>query len=214
VLSVAAEAGLLPQLDLAILRSALEHLVTIRSAAQRPNFRISVNITPASVGRPDLAALVLAELDHRGLPPSSLWLELVETSALDDDVPITNLVALGRAGVLVALDDFGTGWSSLQRLRRVPVDLLKIDRAFVGGLGSELADEAIVQGLLKLAPAVGVQVIAEGVETAVQYAWLKAHGCSYAQGYYLGAPMRVEDLVELLVDPGRRVLPGAFTHSA
>ena len=84
----------------------------------------------------------------------------------------------------------------------------------MAGLGSELADEAIVEGLLKLAPAVGVQVIAEGVETAVQYAWLEAHGCSYAQGYHLGAPMRVEDLVELLVDRTRRRAPGASTRHA
>jgi EAL domain-containing protein (putative c-di-GMP-specific phosphodiesterase class I) len=101
-------------------------------------------------------------------------------------------------GVRLVLDDFGTGWSSLGYLKRFPLDGLKIDREFVDGLGTEPEDTAIVSAVLSMARALELEVVAEGVETDAQLAWLREHGCGFAQGYLLGRPMPA---AELAADP-------------
>ncbi len=199
VLGVAADAGLLPVLDMAIVRLALDTLKDVRERSGRPDLRISVNVTPATVSLPDLSDRLLDELRRVQMTPASLTIELVETSAMDSVVTISNLQELQSAGVAIALDNFGTGWSSLQRLSRVPVSYLKIDRTFVEGIGTNVAGEAIVHGLLQLAPIVGMEVIAEGVETPEQAVWLTEHGCAYGQGYEFGRPCPVDAFVSWLV---------------
>ena len=108
------------------------------------------------------------------------------------------LDALKALGVSIAIDDFGTGYSSLLFLRSFPVDFLKIDRSFVTGLGHEPGSDAIVSGIIGLAQGLGIEVVAEGVETAEQREWLRAIGCEYAQGHYFSWPLPDEAATRFL----------------
>ena len=130
---------------------------------------------------------VLAET---GLPAQSLWLEITEGLLLEDsEGTIETLWALRGLGLRLVLDDFGTGYSSLGYLRRYPIDVLKIDRAFVADLGEAGDGEAaLVAAVAAMARALGIETVAEGVETAGQLARLVALGCDHVQGYHLGRP--------------------------
>ncbi len=138
---------------------------------------------------------VRAALTASGLEPCALTLELTETALMDDAGPrLDVLVALRRAGVRLVIDDFGIGYSSLARLRRLPLDGLKIDRSFVAGLGTAAIDQAIVEAVLTMAEALALPVVAEGVETREQSRALRTLGCPRAQGFLHGRPMALDDL--------------------
>ncbi len=128
-------------------------------------------------------------LQETGLDPTALNLEITE-SVIMEDAPSTlaTLQKLKELGVNLAIDDFGTGYLSLSRLRRFPVDYLKIDRSFVGGLGKDPDDTALVSEIVSLAHSLGLKVVAEGVDTAEQLARLREMGCEFAQGYYFSKP--------------------------
>jgi EAL domain-containing protein (putative c-di-GMP-specific phosphodiesterase class I) len=147
---------------------------------------VSVNLSSRQLAQPDLPALVADCLRSSGLPAARLRLELKE--AVLSGAPKTarqNLAELRSAGVGLALDDFGTGYTSL---RDMPVSVVKIDRSFVHQLGASAGDEAIVAAIVSLAGALGIDVIAEGVESEEQAAQLLELGCAYAQGFLFGAP--------------------------
>jgi EAL domain-containing protein (putative c-di-GMP-specific phosphodiesterase class I) len=147
---------------------------------------ISVNLSSRQLAQPELPAVVADCLRSSGLPAPRLRLELKE--AVLQGAPKTarrNLSELRSAGVGLALDDFGTGYSSL---RDLPVAAVKIDRSFVGQLGRSEGDTAIVSAILSLARALGIDAIAEGVESEAQATHLRELGCEYAQGYLFGAP--------------------------
>ena len=119
-----------------------------------------------------------------GLPPHLLELELTESILVRDaDEALSRLQALSQLGVQLSIDDFGTGYSSLAYLKRFPIDKLKIDRSFVSGLPDDDSDVGIVRAILQMAQALGMKVIAEGVETELQRAFLKSEGCAFFQGY-------------------------------
>jgi EAL domain-containing protein (putative c-di-GMP-specific phosphodiesterase class I) len=135
-----------------------------------------------------LAAGLVEEVDATlkatGLDPRTLCLELTESAFMEDSDYFTGtLDALKKIGVQLSIDDFGTGYSSLSYLKNLPVDAVKIDRSFVDGLGTEREDSAVVAAILSLAHAMGLHVIAEGVETPLQASQLTALGCSVAQGF-------------------------------
>ena len=158
-----------------------------------PPLVMSVNLSTRQFREPDLAKQVEAVLNNTGLPPTSLLLEITESALMEDaEHNIAVLKRLKRLGIRVVLDDFGTGYSSLSYLKNLPADYLKIDRSFVDGLGKNPEDEKIVMGTLKLAQAMGIKTIAEGVETAEQAAQLKAIGCDMGQGYYFSRPLASE----------------------
>jgi EAL domain-containing protein (putative c-di-GMP-specific phosphodiesterase class I) len=137
-------------------------------------------------------------LDH-GLEPGALCLELTETTFMEDaGSDRETLTGIRGLGVGLAIDDFGTGYSSLTYLKRFPVTVLKIDQAFVRGLGEDASDTAIVRSVIDLAHALGLVVVAEGVETAAQMAHLRALGCDLAQGYFFARPQPAADLERLL----------------
>jgi diguanylate cyclase (GGDEF)-like protein/PAS domain S-box-containing protein len=183
---LAEETGLIVPLGTWVLRAALAWLATWpdRTAG------VSVNVTGRQVAEPGFADLVRAELTAAGLEPSRLTLELTEQTAVEDlDRAGAVLQPLRAAGVHVALDDFGTGYSSLGYLARLPVDELKIDRRFVSGLGRRAEDDALVRAVLRLAEDLGLEVVAEGVESTEQAATLRGYGCPLAQGYLYARPV-------------------------
>jgi diguanylate cyclase (GGDEF)-like protein len=170
--------------------------------------RIGANLFGEQLRAGDLTEKVEAALVRWNLPPEALELELTENIALlQDEGLLEPLRTLRARGVGIAFDDFGTGFASLTTLKSVPLTRLKIDRGFVANLGEGAHDAAIVTAVLTLGRSLGLEVIAEGVETAAQEAFLAAHGCTEGQGYRYGRPMLPEDFpaVELL----RSGRPGA-----
>jgi len=142
-------------------------------------------------------------LDEIGVAPRLLEVELTESSLIADPDRTADILArLNATGVRVTIDDFGTGYSSLVLLRRLPVDAIKIDRSFVLGMDSNQEDAAIVASTVGLADSLGLDVVAEGVETAATLGLLRAMGCQQAQGYHMCRPRPAEDLGDWLT--GRR----------
>jgi diguanylate cyclase (GGDEF)-like protein/PAS domain S-box-containing protein len=164
--------------------------------------RISINLSPRQVSDADIAEALGQTLQSSGVDPALVELEITENALLEEgDAPRRTLQRLKDMGVRLVLDDFGTGYSSLSRLKRFPIDALKIDREFIDGLGTDAEDTAIVSAVLSMAQALGVDVVAEGVETSAQLAWLEEHGCTSAQGYLLAPPLTAVQLEEYRTDP-------------
>jgi len=155
---------------------------------RRPPLTLAVNLSARQLSAPGSANLLRRTLAASGLDPHLLCLEITESVLMDDTAGNRAVLAeLKELGITLAVDDFGTGWSSLLYLRQFPVDLLKIDRSFVAGLGSSPADTAIVAGVVGLAKGLGLAAVAEGVETAEQAFRLTQLGCQMAQGHYWSA---------------------------
>ncbi|MFO7543623.1 MAG: EAL domain-containing protein [Thiobacillus sp.] len=192
---VAERSGLIVALGNFALREASRQCAAWRNAID-PNFRISVNLSAAQFRNETLVDKVAEALHEYGLPGSALELEITETVVMED-------VARGQAvlkrlkekGCRLAIDDFGTGYSSLAYLKRFPVDVLKIDKSFIDGLGEEADDTAVVQAIIGLAKSLRMEVVAEGVETAGQFESLllltQADGF-LAQGYYFAPPLQAD----------------------
>jgi diguanylate cyclase (GGDEF)-like protein len=153
-----------------------------------PIRKLAINVSAAELRDTAYAGKLLGRLARHGLAPALLEIEITETAFLDDGASgvISALATLRAAGITVALDDFGTGYSSLSHLRRLPVDTIKIDRSFVSALDRSSKDRSITEAVLLLGAALGMTTIAEGVETAAQAEFLKAHGCTQAQGFWFG----------------------------
>ncbi len=168
---------------------------------ERDPLIVHVNISPVQLRDEGLVDDVGDALVSSGLPASQLCLELTESGVFDDlDVAAKRILSLNDLGVSVVLDDFGTGHSSLQWLQRLPVSALKIDRSFVSGIDSRPVDLAIVQATLGLATLLGLDTVAEGVETTDQLAVLREQGCTSIQGYLLLRPVPAARFLEWLVD--------------
>jgi diguanylate cyclase (GGDEF)-like protein len=187
---VAEETGMITELGAWVLREAAEQLARWRLDV--PGLGMSVNVSARQVMDPALAGEVAGVLAATGLPASALTLELTETVlAADPAAALRQLHTLKREGVRLSIDDFGTGYSSLSYLRRLPVDQIKIDRSFVAGLdggthGTE--DLAIVRAVIDLSRSLGLEVVAEGIETDAQAAILRELGCHLGQGFGLCRP--------------------------
>ncbi|MFC4071717.1 putative bifunctional diguanylate cyclase/phosphodiesterase [Actinoplanes subglobosus] len=151
---------------------------------------VSVNLAVRQLREPGLAERVGEILARTGLPPEGLWLEVTESGFMDDpDACLRTLHELRNLGVTLCIDDFGTGFSSLSYLQRMPVSIVKIDRAFVTGVGDGGPNEPIVRAVLAMSHALGHRVVAEGVETTTQRDWLRANDCDFAQGWLYGKPL-------------------------
>ena len=177
-----------------VIDQALTQMAAWRAAGL--DLPVAVNIAPPHLARIDFAERLKWLLArHPDTPTNRLELEVLESAALDDIEHVSRLIdACRRLGVTVALDDFGTGYSSLTYLKRLPADLIKIDRSFVHDMLSDADDLAIIEGVIGLAEAFHISVIAEGVETAEQGVALIHLGCSLGQGYGIARPMPGEDL--------------------
>ena len=152
---------------------------------------VSVNLSGRQLTEPDLAETIAASLRRADIDPHALRLVLEVTETLlpaDEDEARRRLIELHELGIQLAIDDFGTGYSSLRYVRDLPISTIKIDRSFVSGLGQSDHDEAIVNAVTQLARTLGLRVVAEGVETEAQFAFLSRVGCDYSQGYLFGRP--------------------------
>lgn len=158
------------------------------SFPDRPPLLVSVNVSPRQF-QAGLIETVKAALKPTTFEARTLCIEVTESTVMDEvEVAIALLTALKELGITVSIDDFGTGYSSLAYLKRFPLDMLKVDRSFVAGLGRDVEDTAIVAAIVAMAHALDLRVVAEGVETEEQLERLRTLGCEYAQGYYFARP--------------------------
>jgi diguanylate cyclase (GGDEF)-like protein/PAS domain S-box-containing protein len=207
---IAEETGLIAELGLQVLEQACAQT----AAWQRdidPAIGVSVNVSGRQAVNPVFPAQVAAIADRAGLGPGTLSLEITETVLMEEaDSPDTVIDDFQEHGLILVLDDFGTGYSSLGRLKRFPLDVLKIDRSFVDGIENNIDDRAIVMATIDMAHAVGMTVVAEGVETHEQEASLRAFGCDRAQGFLYARPQRAAAITDVLAAAARsREAPAA-----
>jgi EAL domain-containing protein (putative c-di-GMP-specific phosphodiesterase class I) len=182
---VAEESGLIGPLGEWVLRRACRQIAVWRR--DNPTLTISVNVAARQLRDPAFPEIVRSAIDDAQLPPAALILELTESSSLDDELGTLRL--LNELGVRLAIDDFGTGYSSLSYLQRLPIDVLKIDRSFVRDVDDVPRAAAIIDAIVRLGQALGVRLVAEGVEQSGQAGALQNQGCQLAQGFLFAAPL-------------------------
>ncbi len=164
-----------------------------------PSVPVAVNLSAIQFRQKNIVGTIAGILEETGLPPRLLELEMTEGIIMHDaDSTIKTLRAIKDIGLLLSIDDFGTGYSSLSYLKRFPIDKLKIDRSFVGDIGADPDDAAIIRTIITMGHSLRLTVIAEGVETAEQMSFLKQEGCDQIQGYYCGRPVPAEEFEALL----------------
>ena len=213
-LPIAEETGLIVPIGDWILRTACEQNARWNREGHR-GLRVSVNVSSQQFLEPGLADVVKSALDQSGLAPISLELEITESSLLRDvEVTVNTLRRLKDLGVRLAIDDFGTGYSSLAYLKRLPIDVLKIDQSFVRALTTDPADATITQTIVQLAAGLNLTTIAEGVETLEQLLLLGSYGCSRMQGFLFGKPVPREIFETWLANPPFRWIQGERTETA
>jgi len=195
---LAEQMGLAAELDDWALRAAAAQLSAWHEAGF-PSLSIALDLSAPSFDDPDLARRAARVVAEHGLPPQAVELEVSERIAMRDPAAATDaFAALERRGLRLAIDDFGSAYSSLLYLRSFPIHTLKIDRSFVRGIVDEPADQEIAASLIRLAHALGVTVVGEGVESDAQISALRRHGCDRAQGYRVSPPASAPAVTRLL----------------
>jgi EAL domain-containing protein (putative c-di-GMP-specific phosphodiesterase class I) len=193
---VAEESGLILDLGHWVLREACLQHARWRAAGRRPG-RMAVNLSGRQLRSGRLVREVHDVLVETDMPPGDLELEITETYLVEDAAVLPVLAELKALGVGLSVDDFGTGHSSLARLKEMPVDKLKVDQAFVRGVPDDEHDVAITRAIVALGHSLDLEILAEGVETESQRAFLAELGCESAQGFLLGRPVPAADYPEL-----------------
>lgn len=194
-IEVADESGLIVPVGAAVLELACGALAHWRETSTAPPAHVAVNVSARELGAPGFTDGVLASLERHGLGPEHLVLEFTEATVIGADRATHRAVEwLHTQGVGLSIDDFGTGYSSLAYLKRFPIRSVKLDRTFVGGLGVDPSDAEIVRAVVTLGRSLGLEVIAEGIETLAQLRALQDLGCDYGQGFLLGHPVAPDDL--------------------
>ncbi len=195
---VAEAYGLIHALGEQVLRQACR---SARAWQQRghPDFKLAVNLSPSQLKDDQLVERIEAILDETGFDPSDLELEITESALIDNEEPAREVLEkLRRRDIRISLDDFGTGFSSLSYLKRFPVQSIKIDKSFVGGIGSNDDDEAITTAILSMARDLGLRVVAEGIETEAQLQFLRERHCDDVQGYLISPPIAADEFERFL----------------
>jgi diguanylate cyclase (GGDEF)-like protein len=195
---VAEDMGLIVQIGDWVLKHACEQTKRWRECGF-PGLRVAINVSPHQIRRPSFPNAVAAILEETGLEADALVIEITEGVLMTQRAEnIATLEQLSRLGIALAVDDFGTGYSSLAYIQRFPVNYLKIDQSFLHGLGHVDRDTALVTAIIAMAHGLQIHVIAEGVETAAQAAFLETHGCLAAQGFLFSRPVPADSFVSLL----------------
>jgi PAS domain S-box-containing protein/diguanylate cyclase (GGDEF)-like protein len=201
-IAVAEESGLIADLGDHVLFTAARQFARWRAMGLVDRQRVSVNVSRRQLGLPDLADSVAEIIAAAGLPPEGLTIEVTETAVMEaGDVAAAQLAILVESGVRISLDDFGTGHSALGSLRDLPVHELKIDRAFIANMVHSRSDHAICAAMVALGQGLGLDLVAEGVETVEQATQLRELGCPVGQGYLFSYPLTPTDLATLLAGP-------------
>jgi len=196
---LAEETGLIVPIGKWVLQMACAQLEQWQNDPRTCNLQLAVNVSARQFRQPDFVDLVLEVLEKSGIDPHKLKLELTESLVLDNITDsIDKMQALRSAGIRFSLDDFGTGQSSLTYLKRLPLDQIKIDQSFVRDISTEPNDAAIVRTIIGMANNLGLNVIAEGVETEQQRDFLERNGCHAHQGYLFGKPVPIEEFQNLV----------------
>ena len=211
---LAEETGLILPIGRFVLREACRQVAIwqAEAAPSSPPLSLSVNLSGRQLQQPGTAAEVADAVEAAGLAPGSLTLELTETVLMQDtETAVVRLEELRRLNVRLAIDDFGTGYSSLRYLQQLPIDVLKVAKPFVDGLGSGADEGAVAGAIVDLARALELDTVAEGIEHEQQARRLLELGCQLGQGFHFARPMDADALAKLLLDPGRLPLeqPGA-----
>lgn len=199
-IDVAEETGLIVPIGRWILKEACRQAQAWQTMFHNdPPLSITINVSPRQFAQSNLVADVKAALDESKLAPSSLQLEITETMVMSDLQTTTRIFSqLKEIGVTLSIDDFGTGHSSLSRLRSFPVDVLKIDRSFIRGIEHDVESREIARLIVMLARHLDLKVIAEGIETPGQRAYIEQFGCEFGQGYLYSRPVAAAALQALL----------------
>jgi EAL domain-containing protein (putative c-di-GMP-specific phosphodiesterase class I) len=194
---VAEESGLIIPIGAWVLEQACHQLRDWNlRGPEGPQGSVEVNLSARQIDDPRIVGTVEEILARTGLPPEYLTLEITESALMKDAASALEVLrALKELGVLLAIDDFGTGYSSLSYLQHFPLDMLKVDRSFVQELGVSRDGEEIVAAVVKLAHALGLKVVAEGVETTSQLEVLRSFDCDLAQGYLFSEPLPASEIV-------------------
>ena len=190
---IAEETGQIEAIGLWVLEEALAQIAVWRTRLD-PRLRVSVNVSAHQLRVDGFVAAVAAALRRHALKGDALELEVTESTALRDPVRTAlRLRDLRALELALALDDFGTGYSSMMHLKQLPLNRLKLDRSFVMDIEREAGDAAICKATIQLANSLGLEVVAEGVETQAQHAFLRSLGCDIAQGYLIARPMPADE---------------------
>jgi len=202
---IAEETGLIVRIGSWVMEEALTTLRRWRSEGHT-QLQMAVNLAIGQLWQPGLVQEVVSLLERFNIPPSALKVELTESSLMSDVPRMEGIVQeLRQAAIDVAIDDFGTGYSSLSRLRALPITMLKIDRSFLVGTPDNQSAVKMVNSIRQMAESLGIQALAEGIETEEQWRMLQALGCPFGQGFYFARPMSETDLLERLRAEGKEL---------
>jgi diguanylate cyclase (GGDEF)-like protein/PAS domain S-box-containing protein len=200
-IDIAEETGLIVPLGQWVIETACRQLKSWSSRPEMSDITIAVNVSALQFHQTGFVSSILAAIEKTGANPCQLKLELTESLLINDlDSVVTKMQSLKSIGIKLSLDDFGTGYSSLLHLKRLPLDELKIDKEFINDILSQPNDASIAKMMISLASSMGLEVIAEGVETEPQRDYLAHYGCNSYQGYLFSKPLPLEKLEELLLN--------------
>lgn len=195
---VAESTGLIGEIGMQITEQACRAAAMWHSRGFR-DVSVAVNVSPLQFEDDDLGAMLIRAMSEAGLPPRLLQLEITESVAVSDPDRLKDVIGpLKTMGVRLAIDDFGTGHSNLSMLGRLPFDVFKIDRAFISSLYTDKQAPAIVEMILGMAETLGMETVAEGVETEAQESFLRQRGCDQYQGFYYSPPVSLEKFIQML----------------
>lgn len=195
---LAEDCGLIGIIDQWVMKTACSELLALYAGAP-PQVLLSVNFSPAHFIRQDICERITDLLEETGYPGNRLELEITETVvASEGDSIYEQLNSIRQLGIEISIDDFGIAYSSLSRLKQLPLNTLKIDRSFIHDIGSDPDDEVIVRTIIDMAHNLNLKVVAEGVENEAQYAFVREHRCDAVQGFLFSKPVPIQDLEPLL----------------
>jgi EAL domain-containing protein (putative c-di-GMP-specific phosphodiesterase class I) len=199
LIQLAEDAGLISEITDFVCGTAMKQFRMWQQSRLGGGLRLAINISGVEVRDGVLPTMLRAHARDTGLPMSAIELELTESGLMFSDAVATQLLSdLREEGVRVSVDDFGTGYSSLGRLQRLPVDVLKIDKAFVEDIGTGAKPGALVRAIVMMAHSLDLTVVAEGVENEVQRAFLERYGCDLYQGHLLTPPLPASEMGQYL----------------